>query len=408
MESEWKWDKLDPLERKVAELLLQGKSNAAICAEVFHSRASVQEGIKRILVKTGTDSTRAAIVLLVEERESQSLLRVLQQATDGVAIVQDLIVKFANGAMREMLGYDLEGMAETPAVELVAPRSRGQAVKQYELRLKGEPFSQSYVIGVLCKGGQEKDVVVSSGGQVQFKGKPAVLGIMVPHTVHREDHRSPWQPGAPIQPQDLADADSEARGVGNGRVYEGTISVTDWKWNTFDPIERKIAELLVQGKSNAAICAEVFLSRARVQECIKRILIKTRADSTRGAIVLLLEERENMSLLRVLNQASDGVAILQDRLLKFANRALGSILGYHPEEIAGMPFVELVAPRSRDAQAKNYDLRMQGQPFPGSYVATALCKGDQEKEMMITSAGLVQYRGKPALLALIVPHLSEE
>ena len=54
---------------------------------------------------------------------------------------------------------------------------------------------------------------------------------------------------------------------------------TDWKWKTFEPIERKIAQLLVHGKGNAAICAQVFLSRARVQECIKRILIKTGADT---------------------------------------------------------------------------------------------------------------------------------
>ena len=45
METGWKWDLLDPLERQVVELLLQGKSNAAICAEVFHSRARVQECI---------------------------------------------------------------------------------------------------------------------------------------------------------------------------------------------------------------------------------------------------------------------------------------------------------------------------------------------------------------------------
>ena len=60
MESDWKWDRLDPLERQVAELLLEGKSNATICAEVFLSRARVQDHIKRILIKTGTDTTVAA------------------------------------------------------------------------------------------------------------------------------------------------------------------------------------------------------------------------------------------------------------------------------------------------------------------------------------------------------------
>jgi PAS domain S-box-containing protein len=181
-----------------------------------------------------------------------------------------------------------------------------------------------------------------------------------------------------------------------------------WKWDTLDPLERRVAELLVQGKSNAAICAEVFLSRARVQNCIKKILIKTGADSTRGAIALLLEERENMSLVRLLDQMSDGVAILQDRLVKFVNTALERILGHELEEIAEMPFVELVAPRSKDAQAKNYDLRMRGEPFPGSYVARILYKGGQEKDVTITSAGVIRYGGRPAFLAFVVPHVSEE
>jgi len=177
---------------------------------------------------------------------------------------------------------------------------------------------------------------------------------------------------------------------------------TGWKWDLLDPLERQVAELLLQGKSNAAICAEVFHSRARVQECIKRILIKTGVDSTRGAIVLLVEERETMALLRVLEQARDGVGIVQDRVCKFANRALGEMCGYDPGEMVGMPFVELIAPRSRDTQAKLYELRMQGVPFPRSYVTTILCKGGQERDLMVTSGGLIRYRGRPALLAVAV------
>ena len=127
---------------------------------------------------------------------------------------------------------------------------------------------------------------------------------------------------------------------------------TDWSWDRLDSLERRIAELLVQGESNAAICSEVFLSRARVQECIKRILIKTGARSTRGAIALLVEERENMALLRALDQATDGVVIIQDRVVVFANQALHRIHGYDPYEMHGIPIIELAAPRSRDFLAK--------------------------------------------------------
>jgi PAS domain S-box-containing protein len=182
MESEWKWDRLDPHERQVAELLLQGKSNAEICNEIFLSRARVQESIKRILIKTGAKSTRAAIVMLVEEKENQSLLALLDQARAGVLIIQERVVKFANKSAREVGGYYLSEIEGMPLIELVAPTSRDLVARQYELRMNGARFAQSYWIRILCKGGEEKDVLVASGGQIQFRGKPAIIGIVVSHT----------------------------------------------------------------------------------------------------------------------------------------------------------------------------------------------------------------------------------
>jgi PAS domain S-box-containing protein len=180
---------------------------------------------------------------------------------------------------------------------------------------------------------------------------------------------------------------------------------SDWKWDTLDPRERRIAELLVQGKSNRAISAEVFLSRARVQDCIKRILIKTGADSTRGAIALLVEERETLSLLRVLEQATDGVVIIQDRLVKFANTALERIHGYEDNGMVGMPLVELAAPGSRSTTTKHYELRMRGEPAPASYAIRILCRDGQEKDAMVASAGQISYCGRPAILGIVVERI---
>jgi PAS domain S-box-containing protein len=177
---------------------------------------------------------------------------------------------------------------------------------------------------------------------------------------------------------------------------------TGWKWDLLDPLEQRVVELLLRGKSNAAICAEVFHSRARVQEFIKRILIKTGADSTRGAIALLVEERETLTLLRVLDQATDGVAILQDRVCKFANRALAEMCGYDPDEMVGMPLLELIAPGIRDRAANHYELRMKGEPFPRSYATRILYKGGGEKELMVANAGLIRYRGRPAIMVAAV------
>jgi PAS domain S-box-containing protein len=179
---DWSWDRFDPLERHVAELLVQGKSNAAICAEVFLSRARVQECIKRILLKTGAESSRAAIALLARERESQSFLAILDQARAGVVVLQDRVVKFANGSARDVWGYGADEIEGMPLIELVAPKSRSLVARQYELRAKGEPFSQSYWIDILCKGGEKKSVSIASAGQIQFKGKPAILAVVTAHS----------------------------------------------------------------------------------------------------------------------------------------------------------------------------------------------------------------------------------
>ena len=175
---------------------------------------------------------------------------------------------------------------------------------------------------------------------------------------------------------------------------------TDWIWDRLDPIEKHIAELLLEGNSNKVIATEVSLSRSRVQERVKRITIKAGAASTREALVLLAQERETSSLLSILDQATDAVAILQDRACKFANKALAKLLGYTAEELVGWPIAELLAPEVRDVQANQYELRMRGEPLPRSYTTRAICKTGEIKELTVASAGLVRYKGRPAIMVI--------
>ena len=96
------------------------------------------------------------------------------------------------------------------------------------------------------------------------------------------------------------------------------------------------------------------------------------------------------------------MAIVQDRVLKFVNKAFAEGCGYDVNEMVGMPMVELLAPESRDIVAKQYELRMQNEPLPRRYGASILRKGGQKRDATITSAGLVRYRGRPAIMAVVV------
>jgi len=175
-----------------------------------------------------------------------------------------------------------------------------------------------------------------------------------------------------------------------------------WRWDRLSASEKRVAEFLLEGKSNKDICGEMFLSRARVQECIKRIVMKTGAKSTRSAITLLAECRETLALLRVLERVTEGVAIMQDRVFKFVNTAFAEISGRTPEEIVDRPVLELIAPEERDGLAQMYGLRLRGEEPPRSHRTTILCKGGEKKEVEVASIGIVRYDGKPAILVFAI------
>ena len=61
----------------------------------------------------------------------------------------------------------------------MAPGSKSTTTKHYELRMQGEPAPTSYAIRILCKDGQEKDAMIASAGQIMYRGRPAILGIVV-------------------------------------------------------------------------------------------------------------------------------------------------------------------------------------------------------------------------------------
>ncbi|MGB6837508.1 MAG: PAS domain S-box protein [Dehalococcoidia bacterium] len=174
-----------------------------------------------------------------------------------------------------------------------------------------------------------------------------------------------------------------------------------WRWNRLSPTEKRVAEFLLEGKSNKDICGEMFLSRARVQECIKRIVMKTGAESTRSAITLLAECRETLALLRVLEQATDGVAIVQDGVCMFANRAVAEICGYTLEEIVGMPFLEFAAPEDEGLTKQTYEDRISNKEASSIHRIKVRCKDGHIREVEVAGEGIVRYNGRPAIMVVV-------
>ena len=102
----------------------------------------------------------------------------------------------------------------------------------------------------------------------------------------------------------------------------------------------------------------------------------------------------------VVEQAKDGVIIVQDEVCRFANRALAEILGYSLQELLDMPAFDIAAPQSKDLIAQRYRLRKAGQQVPLAYETKIRCKDGTVKEVE-SSSGIIQYQGRPAVMAIV-------
>jgi len=113
---------------------------------------------------------------------------------------------------------------------------------------------------------------------------------------------------------------------------------------------------------------------------------------------MLIESEEKYRVL--VENAADGVAILQGTIFKFSNKRLAQILGYKQEELVGSEFVKLIPPENREWLIGRYKKRIAGDVVPAVYDIPALKKNGEKIQLEINTA-FIQYRGNPASMAVI-------
>jgi len=102
----------------------------------------------------------------------------------------------------------------------------------------------------------------------------------------------------------------------------------------------------------------------------------------------------------LVEQAVDGVMIAQDGVFRFTNEAMTEISGYTVEEMAGMPFLDMVVPELRHLVARRFRSRMAGKKLPPAYETKIQCKDGTVKEVEARSR-TIQYQGRPANFSVV-------
>ena len=97
----------------------------------------------------------------------------------------------------------------------------------------------------------------------------------------------------------------------------------------------------------------------------------------------------------LIEHAADGIAIVQDGVIKLANTALIRISGYDREELLGMPFNKVLTPQSQKLTMARYRARMTGKDVPHVYDIKAITKDGEIRDIEVNAA-LTEYQGRIA------------
>ena len=132
---------------------------------------------------------------------------------------------------------------------------------------------------------------------------------------------------------------------------------------------------------------------------VDRVVIMTEDITERNAAQAALRESEE-NYRTLVEQANDGIVVVQNNLIKFVNSYLAKLLGYTVEAMVDSEYTNYVHPDELIRVAENYRRRMNKEPVP-SFYDTALIRKDGLRLEVEFSAGLTRYKGKPADLVFI-------
>jgi PAS domain S-box-containing protein len=104
---------------------------------------------------------------------------------------------------------------------------------------------------------------------------------------------------------------------------------------------------------------------------------------------------------KLIDNIQDGVFIIQDGKIQFANEALAKIGGYTVEEIIGNDFGELVAPEDLEIVAERYQRRLAGEDVPKEYEFSMLQRNGKTRILLNVNMGLITYRGRVASMGTV-------
>jgi PAS domain S-box-containing protein len=133
-------------------------------------------------------------------------------------------------------------------------------------------------------------------------------------------------------------------------------------------------------------------------ELEERLKVSERQAAERGQLKRALRESED-TYRQVVERTSDGIAIIQEGVLKFVNSGLAKMSGHSVEDIIGSPFTQYIDPNELPKVVDHYRRRMAGEEVPSIYETVFLAKDGSRLHAEVNASRII-YQGRPADLVM--------
>ena len=119
-------------------------------------------------------------------KDSEEKYRVVvENANEGIVVVQDGILRFVNNFIIDLLGSSNDKLTSQPFIEFVHPDDRELVMGHYDESLKGEKIPKKYNLRVVDKNGNIK-WIQNSGVIIEWSGRPATLNFLIDITYQKQ------------------------------------------------------------------------------------------------------------------------------------------------------------------------------------------------------------------------------
>ncbi|MFA5401205.1 MAG: PAS domain S-box protein [Dehalococcoidia bacterium] len=420
------WKLLGQNIRAGAAIPAMHRNQVVACLNLgFHNVIEIPAAIRPIL-ETVANSIGGAVThvkeieRLLESEEKYGTL--VNEASDGVAIVQDGVFQFANKIFEKISGYAPAEAIGMPLLNFIAPEYRDVVGERYRERMAGKEPPPTYEVQIQCKDGTIKDTEISTS-LVHLHGKPAVMAIGRDIT-----ERKAMEQKLRESEEKYATLVHEAND-GVGIVQDSVFQLVNRAfeditgYSAAEAMGMPFRQLLTPQYQDIAtsryyqrlsgqklpniyevqiLCKdgtikEIEISAALINYGGRPATMTVARDMTqRKALEKQLRESE-AKYATVVNEANDGVAIVQNTVFQFVNRSFANTSGYPAADLLGMPFRRLLTPQYQDIVTSRYYQRLSGQKLPNIYEVQIQCKDGSIKDVEL-SASLIDYHGQPATM----------